>query len=161
MSNMAERPNWFKGLVQGGKKEDSVANKPETKIVSVETTASVDDGQPTSPRDVIRPEEMVFSLQGGWEQEGSPSDKSSTEVSKESDLVRLYLDISSKPPANFAAVVRSERVQEAAKTLVSWSVDALYRYLSGNEVWKRPSFTQAVFEEIRARMLLGNMSPRE
>ncbi len=29
------------------------------------------------------------------------------------------------------------------------------------DVWKRPSFTKAVFEEIRARMLNGSMAPRK
>ena len=90
-----------------------------------------------------------------------PSMEPMDDLAKESDLVRLYMGLSGKPPANFAASVRSERVQEAAKVLPAWTVDALHTYLSSGEVWQRPSFTKAVFDEVHARMLRGKMGPRE
>jgi hypothetical protein len=161
---MAEKPrSWTPRVIEGGKSGDVPTAKPEpTREPVLPTNPKPVSEAASDGTSTIRAEELLFSLQGGWKQEeNATGSESPSEISKESDLVRLYLDISGKPPANFSASVRPERVQEAAKILPAWSVDALHKYLSGSEVWKRPSFTKAVFEEIRERMLLGKMDPRE
>lgn len=95
--------------------------------------------------------------------EESGYSKELTDIAKENELIDLYQKLRHNPPADFRSLVRPERVREAAPGLLSWSVESLYKYLSGVEVWKRPSFTEAVFEEVRLRLLHGNgsLGPRE
>jgi|GEM_PF-7107016 hypothetical protein len=160
---MAEKPrSWTPQLIQGGisdtpKKESK--QKPERSLEA----ARDPEPEPAESKHLIRPEELAFSLDGGgWRQTGGGNDTGGrSEISKEGDLVRLYLDLSGKPPANFEALVRADRKQEAAAQVRSWTVDSLHKYLSRADVWSRPSYTKAIFEEIRERMLRGKMSPRE
>ncbi|MBP9757622.1 MAG: hypothetical protein KBD06_03420, partial [Candidatus Pacebacteria bacterium] len=117
-------------------------------------------GKLATEDDAIRPEALVFEMQKGWKQVGGDVGDGS-EIAPESALVRLYLSLSGKPPADFERSSRPDRVKEAAENVISWSVQSLHSYLSRPDVWKRPSFTKAVFEEIRERMLIGSMAPRK
>lgn len=162
---MPERPKWFKGVVQGGKPEDAPDSKPNTESVPLESVPEDFSGlvnQP-SPDDTVDAEELSFSLLQGWKQAGEDGTEkqSPSELARESDLVRLYLKLSRNPAANFETMVRPDRKREAADVVRSWSVESLHKYLSGSEVWKRPSYTKAIFEEISTRMQRGDMSPRE
>ena len=153
---MVERPSWLK-VVTGGKSEDRPNTKPEAAPLDKPKPVIADESD-----DLIAPEDIVFGLEGDWEQVGGvEKPKDPVEKVKTSELVALYQSLSRNPPANFASRVRAERVPEHAKVVASWTMDSLYNYLAGAEVWQQPSFTQAVFEEVQLRMLRGNMSPRE
>jgi len=161
---MVEKPKWTPKIIEGGKSKDAEKPKVESDSVPLESVpegVSISDSE-VSPDETIVAEELMASLmgEGGWMRADDDTEGKS-EISKESDLIRLYMDLSRKPPADFAARIRPDRQQEAARVVRSWTVAALHKYLSSSEVWNRPSYTKAIFEEVRSRMLLGTMSPRE
>ena len=126
------RPSWFRGVVEGDKSKDAPVKKSESIFTPVEANA---------------------------EPEGAPRTRSK-ELLSTSNLESLYADLSRMPPADFDSRVRPERVREHAEVLPSWTPETLYKYLSKEDVWARASLTRAVFDEIRARMILGTMSAR-
>ncbi len=160
--NMAERPKWFRGVTTGGKADVTTENN---KKKSDSPPESVQEPAINPSPDKSAEPDSIFTLKGGsggWESvDTGERVEDSSEINKESALVRLYLELSRKPPANFEASVRRANVQEVAPTLRSWSVDAMHTYLARADIWKRPSYTKAVFQEINERMRLGSLAARE
>lgn len=79
----------------------------------------------------------------------------------EGQLVGRWLELTGHLPADYHTAARPERVAEAAAKLKSWTVEGLNSYLAQATIWSQPSFTKAAIEEVRARMLRGNLQPRD
>lgn len=170
MKERRERPKWLT-VHEGGKKDsgeppkvhtgDDDAFKFGTEEAQEEERGEFPSDVPTGSLGVDDPA-LTFKPEGdNWRQIGEVPQEGTDEHVMESDLVRVYLDPRDHPPADFKRNVRPERVAEHAPSLRAWTVPALHKYLSTPGLWGRPSFTEAVFEEIRARMLAGSMQPRE
>lgn len=170
MKERRERPKWLT-VHEGGKKDSGEPQKPvlpEDDTLDFSAVNNSDQEGTDTPSDVptgfLGADDPSFTLRPegeNWRQIGEVPQEGSDERVMESDLVRVYLDLRDHPPANFKRNVRPERVAEHAPSLRAWTVPALHKYLSTPGLWERPSFTEAVFQEIRARMLAGSMLPRE
>lgn len=89
-----------------------------------------------------------------------PTPVESVKRTTESDaLVALWADVTGKRPADFFAKINSHLVQGAARRVRAWSVADLHAYLSRTDLWKRPSFTKAVFDEVGERIRRRDFSP--
>lgn len=170
MKERRERPKWLK-VVDGGRKDDDGSAKPRAiegdafdfnKLEKqVEEKDRSESDIPTGFLGADDPSFTFKSEGANWRQIGESAPPSAQEIHRESDLVRLYLNLHDNSPANFRRNVREERVAEYQPALRAWTVDALHKYLSSGRVWTNPSFTEAVFREINGRMKDGNMQPRE
>lgn len=162
-------PSWFKGTVEGGKEGapkklgEQSGSKMFPPLAEVETGSYVPELDMGLDADdaLTFPEQEAFDALDRWRRVGDDAPRNETAAAKETELVKLYLELSKNPPANFRSSVREDIRRESALTVKWWTAESLHRYLSEGEVWKRPSFTEAVFEEIRVRMARGDMSPRE
>lgn len=185
MKEGKNRPSWLRGVVPGGKEGEAKpkpAEAPETPKTplpelgddafdfsnvpgSPEDTGAQESSMEFLPDNTLFPDEPI-DTSWDWQAVNNREPKDSDELAemkKETALVNLYLEVSGNKPANFRTSIRSESIREYAPGLRSWTVESLHTYLAGPEVWKRPSFTQAVFEEIQARMIYGGgrLLPRE
>ena len=180
MKEGKERPSWLRGVVSGGKDGEpkpKAERGPATPLPengdlfafrSEPDTSEGTHGESSMeflPDNTLFPDEPI-DTSWDWQAVSNADPKSAEELAdmkKESALVHLYLEISRNKPADFRTSIRPETIREYAPQLKSWTVESLRAYLSGQDVWKRPSFTQAVFEEIQARMIYGGgrLVPRE
>lgn len=100
---------------------------------------------------------------GGTEHKSDSSSAESNKVPEVSYevLTKLWIKVTKNLPADFATSTNSQRVNEAAMQVKPWTVGQLHAYLARPDVWRRPSFTRAVIEEVATRMRISNFSPRE
>lgn len=82
------------------------------------------------------------------------------EAELENSLVRMYQHLQQYAPANFRSSIKPMLVTEHAQPVKAWSVKNLHEHLTTTNVWKKPSLTEAIFQEIEARMQAGNLKPR-
>lgn len=76
-------------------------------------------------------------------------------------LITLWARVTGERPANFNASTTPRLVQENARVVRTWTATQLHEYLSRADIWQRPSFTKAIFDEIDNRIRLNNFSAKE
>ena len=82
--------------------------------------------------------------------EGVQSGKvdSRRELVTPSKLLEMWSERGLQMPKDFAESVTERLVNDARSSVKEWTSGQLYTYLANDGLWSKPSFTQAVMDEV-------------